>query len=76
MSGGLEEGDRCGRFVMLRDRNGVWHAIAAAAVAAVCDSDAGTTLLLPGGRIVVVDRSFGTVLGWLKLEAPPGAMAR
>lgn len=76
MSDSLEEGDRCGRFVLLRDRDGVWHAIAAAAVAAVRDGDAGTTLLLPGGRIIVTDRPFGTVLRWLEMGLAPAAMVR
>ncbi|MBY0336607.1 MAG: hypothetical protein K2X11_08335 [Acetobacteraceae bacterium] len=71
MSGALEEGGRCGRFVLLRDRDGTWHAVAAVAVAAVCDGDAGTTLLLPGGRVVVVNRPFGTVLGWLEMGGRP-----
>ena len=66
-------GDRHGRFVILRDVDGTTHAVAAASVSALCDAGCSTTLLLPGGRLIVVDKPFSTVLGWLELG---GTMSR
>ena len=60
-----EEGERVGRFVILRDVDGVLHAIASGSVAAVCQIDDGALLMLPGGRMVRVARPWETVLGWL-----------
>ncbi len=37
----LEEGERVGRFLILRDPDGVMHAVAAGSVAAVCQTDDG-----------------------------------
>lgn len=45
----LIEGQRVGRFVLIRDTDGVLHAITAASVAAVCGADGASLLLLPGG---------------------------
>lgn len=61
----MDEGDRVGRFVILRDAEGRLHAVAATAVAAVCEEDGATILLLPGGRLIRVERGLETVLGWL-----------
>ena len=63
--GGLHEGDRIGRFVILRDVDGCIHAVAAVSVAAACETDDGTLLMLPGGRMVHVPRPMATVLEWL-----------
>jgi hypothetical protein len=52
---GLVEGMRIGRFVVLRDVEGKRHAMAAAAVAALCECDDGTLLMVPGGRLVQVE---------------------
>lgn len=61
----LEEGTRVGRFVILRDLNGATHAVAIGSIAAVCETDDGALLMLPGGRMVHVPKSMETVLGWL-----------
>ena len=63
----LEEGTRCGRFVTIRDANGVLHAVAASSIAAVCETEDGALLLLPGGRVIQVDHSLRTVLAWLEV---------
>lgn len=64
----LEEGARVGRFVVLRDVEGRAHAVAATAVSAVCETEDGALLLLPGGRMIKVERSFEVVLGWLEMR--------
>lgn len=61
----LEEGTRVGRFVILRDVNGVTHAMAVGSIAAVCETDDGSLLMLPGGRMVHVPRAMEVVLEWL-----------
>lgn len=61
----LLEGTRVGRFVVLRDLEGRTHAVAAGSVAAVCETDEGALLMLPGGRLVHVPQAMETVLGWL-----------
>ena len=61
----LEEGERVGRFVVVRDVEGRVHALAASSVAAVCETDDGALLMLPGGRMVHVPRPLRVVLDWL-----------
>ena len=61
----LDEGQRVGRFVIVRDIEGRVHAVAAGAVAAACETEDGTLLMLPGGRMVHIPRPFAVVLGWL-----------
>lgn len=61
----LEEGERVGRFLILRDWDGVMHAVAAGSVAAVCQVDDGSLVMLPGGRLIQVARPLGVVLAWL-----------
>ena len=61
----LEEGTRVGRFVILRDVNGATHAVAISSIAAICGTDDGALLMLPGARMVHVPRSMKTILGWL-----------
>lgn len=63
--GPLAEGERVGRFVVLRDLDGKLHAVAAGAVGAMCETDEGTILMLPGARLVHVPQGISTVLGWL-----------
>lgn len=60
-----EDGQRFGRFVLLRDLDGNLQALSAAAVVAACETDVGTVLLLPGGRVVQVQRPLLEVLAWL-----------
>lgn len=59
------EGTRIGRFVLIRDIEGRMHAVAAGSVAAACETDDGTLLMLPGGRMVHVARPMMRVLSWL-----------
>jgi hypothetical protein len=54
----LEEGDRAGRFVIVRDRDGYLHALAAGAVGAVCEVEDGGVVILSGGRMLRVDRPW------------------
>jgi len=61
----LHEGERIGRFLLLRDLDGHLHAIAAGSITAITETDAGSVLLLPGGRLVQVGQSLENVLGWL-----------
>ncbi len=61
----LQEGERIGRFVVLRDRDGQLHAVSATGVGAVCETDDGTILMLLGGRLIHVHRSMAVVLAWL-----------
>jgi len=46
------DGERVGRFVIVRDIDGHRHALAALAVSALCETDDGTLLMLPGGKLV------------------------
>ena len=54
------------RYLVIRDRDGRRTAVTRQAVSAVCETDeGGSLLLLPGGRVVHVEESLDTVLGWL-----------
>jgi len=68
LSKSLEEGGRFGRYVLVRDVAGQLHAISPLAVAALCEDDAGTLLLLPGGRLVQVSQGMATVLSWFDVR--------
>ena len=61
----LEDGTRIGRFVVLRDLDGKAYALAAGAVAALCETEDGSLLMLPGGRMVHVAQPMNVVLEWL-----------
>ena len=61
----LEEGERVGRFLILRDQDGCLHAVAAGAVSVLREADDGTLLMMSGGRMLSVPRAMRTVLGWL-----------
>ena len=61
----LVEGERVGKYVVLRDRDGHRHAVSATAVSALCEIEDGTLLLLPGGRLIQLDRPLSVVLAWL-----------
>ena len=64
----LEEGERIGRFLVLRDLEGHLHAVSAGGVAAMCEVNDGTVLMLPGGRLVQVGQPLE---GWcLSLKYP------
>lgn len=63
--GPLGEGTKIGRFVVLRDVDGRVHAVAAGSVGAVCETEDGALLLLPGGRLIHVARPMPVVLSWL-----------
>jgi hypothetical protein len=64
-SGALHEGDRVGRFLLVRDQDGCLHAVSAGAVSVMREVDDGTLLMLPGGKMLVVARAMRTVLDWL-----------
>ena len=66
----LSEGERVGRFVVLRDLDGRVHAVAAGSVAAVCETDDGALLMLPGARLLHVPQPMAVVLGWLDGRGP------
>ena len=66
----LCEGERVGRFVVLRDVDGRVHAVSAGSVAAVCETDDGTMLMLPGARMLHVPRPMAVVLAWLDGMGP------
>lgn len=61
----LHDGGRVGRFVVLKDVDGTTHAVAAGSVAAVCQTDDGSMLMLPGGRLLHVPQPLSLVLAWL-----------
>lgn len=61
----LEDGTRIGRFVMLRDLDGKAYALATGSVAALCETEDGSLLMLPGGRMLHVAQPMEVVLGWL-----------
>ena len=64
-SGALEDGTRVGRFVVLRDLDGKTYALATGSVAALCETEDGSLLMLPGGRMVHVGQPMEVLLGWL-----------
>jgi hypothetical protein len=67
----FELGDRMGSFVLLRDsESGEWLAVRPNGISAVLESQGRTILLLPGGRMSLVDADLARVLRWLSL---PGA---
>ena len=61
----LLEDERVGRFVVLRDRDGHLHAVSSGSVSALCETEDGVLLLLPGGRLIHVARPMPVVLAWL-----------
>ncbi|HEY8610540.1 MAG TPA: hypothetical protein VIL69_04530 [Roseomonas sp.] len=67
----MSEGQRVGRFLMIRHAEGRPHALSSHAVGALCDDeDGGTAALLPGGRMVRLTQPVETVTAWL--SAPLG----
>jgi len=67
---GLEDGQRVGRYLVIRDVDGRRHAIGAGAVAAVSEVDDGSVLVLPGGRLLQVPWPMEKVLAWLDGRGP------
>jgi hypothetical protein len=66
----LTEGERVGRYVVLRDRDGRLHAVAPGGVGAVCEVDDGTLVMLPAGRMIHIEHSMSVVLDWLDGKGP------
>ena len=62
------EGQRVGDFVLLQDVDGQTYGVLASAVVALCDTEEGSVLVLPGGRVIQVRHSMATVLRWLQAE--------
>jgi len=58
----LEDGQRVGRYLVLRDIDGRRHAVAAGAVSALCETDDGVVLMLPGGKLVHVPVAMAEML--------------
>lgn len=58
----LEEGERVGRFLVLRDLDGRLHAVSASAIGAMPETDEGTVLALPGARHLHVSWSLEVML--------------
>lgn len=56
------DGERVGRFVVVRDADGHRYALAASAVSAICETDDGTLLMLPGGKLVRTTLSLPCML--------------
>ena len=50
----LNEGERHGQLVVLRDVDGTTCAVAAEAVSAIRETDFGTLLMLSGGKLLEV----------------------
>jgi hypothetical protein len=61
----MQEGARVGRFVILRDIEGQIHAVAVASVPAMRETEDGTLLMLPGGKLLHVCHPMAQVLTWL-----------
>ncbi len=61
----LSEGQRVGRFVIVRDVDGRLHAVAAGSVVALCAVEDETLLLLPGSRVIRTAHPLRTILAWL-----------
>ena len=68
---GLREGARVGRYVVVRDIEGHWYAVAAGAVSALREGEDGTTIaMLPGGKLMHLPQPLQRVLAWL--DGRPG----
>lgn len=65
MTDDLIDGQRIGRYVILRDINGQNHAVSINAVTALASLDDGTLILLPGGRLLHVPSAMSDILAWL-----------
>lgn len=61
----MTDGQRVGRFLLLRDVNGQNHAVSTSAITALADLDDGTLILLPGGRLLNVPNAMTDILVWL-----------
>lgn len=61
----LQEGQRVGRFLVVRDIEGQRHAVSLSAVTALGETDDGVLLLLPGGRLIHVPQPLERMLQWL-----------
>lgn len=67
---GLADGQRVGRFVVMRDIDGRLHAVGAGSVAVVGQTDDGSLLMLPAGRLLHVPQPLWRVLAWLDGMGP------
>lgn len=59
---------RAGRYLLLRDREGLRHAVRSQAILAVSDLDGGedmSVVMLQGGRVLIVPTPLPTLLAWL-----------
>ncbi len=63
----LTLGMRCGPFVILKDEEGLRHAVRQAAILAISDTDdtsSSTVIQLAGNRTAVIRCSLDRVLEW------------
>ena len=59
-------GGRTGRrYVILRDIEGTLLAVAPGSIGAVCQTEDGAVLMLPGGRLTHIPHPLAVVLDWL-----------
>lgn len=65
MTDNIIDGQRIGRYIILRDVNGQTHAVSINAVTALANLDDGTLILLPGGRLLHVPIAMSDILVWL-----------
>ncbi|MFC7738645.1 hypothetical protein ACFQX4_23210 [Roseomonas sp. GCM10028921] len=65
---GLTDGTRIGRFVILRDVDGVRHAVSSGGVQAMGDLDGDTLVHLSGARTLRVPHSLATLLSWFEMR--------
>jgi hypothetical protein len=61
----VQEGERVGRFVLVRETEGHWHALSMQAVYAISELDDGCVLALYGGKLLRLSQPMDTVLAWL-----------
>ena len=65
-----DHGERYGKYVVVVDRDGRRHALSAGAVPAICEEDGTLMLLLPGGRVLMVEDDLETMARRLSGERP------
>jgi len=62
----MDGSEKIGRFVLFRDIEGRMHALSPTAVSAICDTgDGSSVLLLPGGKVIVVEHEVPQVAAML-----------
>ncbi len=60
-------GGRVGGYIVIKDEDGLRHAVRPGAVLALSDSDEtgeSTVMTMPGNRVVMIRRGLDEVLNW------------